>query len=887
MLAGRFLLAVLAVSALSAAIAAENLLPVGFEPDNAGSVLGWELRGIGMEVGEDAAEGKVLRFRGAETGFSFSHINRRLAPGEKYRLSAKVRTRSLDGPKRLELLVHSWPWDWDGVARIPRDTAGGWREVSWEGTLPASKDDRYDVVVYGSGGLPPGGLLEIADLRLEALSPKGEAAAVPIPVYAPYKARISPVDPELRKIDGRNATMQFYYPGAVADAGGRRMLRARIAGRVATAEFGDDHKARVSFGGIAGGDHVLEAEVVGADGATVFASNVYAAATLDVVPDATPGRRLNNFVTELYRRPLENGDYEFVLAGESWVHIGLDRPYANVSASIDGSGRRDIRWRPGEPSEAMRLLKAGRHVATVAGVDPAARAGTISVRLVKPIIACKFDFMSCRPSDKAPYVDSTRYYYDHEYLLTCGMYGVPNIHSVYTQSRTNLHARTQMGEIGERGSGIRYEISCGHRHPVRDDLERLARHILGSGAFRCGVGSVIDESGIAVEARKKYNSAEVLWRACASEAPLDACLEDGALSLFNRPGVDVPELSAYVNVGKGRSLVVSEAYFRSPENEADCKYTMEFMKRQIRGMRELVPSSPSHYAYLLNGWMMIGCWTSWCHPYVDMKAFNAKMLAMLATDPEFADVGGVGFSTPFCDEDFFRFAFAAIRHYCIEGRTDDFADSLGYKVFCDNLTNGDFMEGLSGWKADCAEQGSISVGHVNGLARRHQHRFFPGRVGVKRMNHGDDFALFARSAKAPNVLSQRLAGLEDGRLYQVTFATMDYDGVLSPGSVAPSRLPAFWMQVRGAEEIPELTHVMPMRNPKYSKVTTYAHRYVFRAKGASAEILFSDWQDSKTPGGRAGERQLLNYVGCRPFFVRDEAELAFLRRWTGGRDGRD
>ena len=262
-MAGRFLLAALAASALSAAIAAENLLPVGFEPDNAGSVLGWELRGIGMEVGEDAAEGKVLRFRGAETGFSFSHINSRLAPGEKYRLSARVRTRSLDGPKRLELLIHSWPWDWDGVARIPRDTDGEWRTVSWEGALPASKDDKYDVCVYGSGCLPSDGLLEIADLRLEALSPKGEAAATPIPCYEPYRARISPVDPELRKIDSRNASMLFYYPGPIADAGGRRMLRARIAGKVATAEFRDDHKARVSFGGIAAGDHVAEGRAIG------------------------------------------------------------------------------------------------------------------------------------------------------------------------------------------------------------------------------------------------------------------------------------------------------------------------------------------------------------------------------------------------------------------------------------------------------------------------------------------------------------------------------------------------------------------------------------------------------------------------------------------------
>ena len=62
-------------------------------------------------------------------------------------------------------------------------------------------------------------------------------------------------------------------------------------------------------------------------------------------------------------------------------------------------------------------------------------------------------------------------------------------------------------------------------------------------------------------------------------------------------------------------------------------------------------------------------------------------------------LGGVGIGGSRCEEDFLRAAFAMVRHYAVEGRTDDFAAAQGWKLFPGHLANGDFAKGLEGWTA--------------------------------------------------------------------------------------------------------------------------------------------------------------------------------------------
>lgn len=856
--------------ALAVAVAGGNLLPTDYASNHVGGFLGWETGGANVRVlGEKGPEGgKVLRFTDSGGTFSFAHEKRRLAPGGLYRLSANVRVKNLADTRRFELMLHPWPWSVELKASLPRETDGAWRAVEWKGVLPPSEGDLYDVTVYSSGSLASDAFFDLADLRLEALDEKAAAGASPIPEAKPYVARVCPVDPSLGDVDPRHASIRFYYGGPVAAPDGRpHVLRVTLCGRTVSAPFGEDHLATVDFGEIPAGRHPLRAEVAPSADGPAAAANEYVAIARPVVANPTPGRRLNNLVTELYTKPLRNGDYEFTLAKASYVYIGTDRACPGVVGDLDDAFPGVVRHRPRELNGSTRFLEAGRHVLRVRGVTEAAAKGTVSVRLVKALAMCGH-----ANALAGKYVT---YRMDERFFDICGLWGTVN----FTGARIDL-SDSARAKLADRGVEVFGDVSCAAHLPIRDDRAALTRHFTGNRFFTSGIPFCIDENGVNVGTLKRYNCSEALWEVCRSGLRVNCFFEDGYRARFDRPGLDYPDLSAYVNLGEGRSYMCSECYWRSPVDEGEFEATVDFMHRQIRQLRSLVPSAPSHLLYYLNGFMTIGSWTSWIHPHVDMKAFDARILHVLATDPEFADIGGVGTAGVYCDEDYVRSMFAAFRHYAIEGRTDDFATSAGLVVFPGHLANGEFDAGFEGWRAKAAEEGTLSLGHAAGYGTRNQLRrcfwFERGSYAV-----GENFAVFTRSGKGPNLLSQTLRGLKPGSLYQVTFATMNGADFAKPGSVNLPERPSLHVTVRGAEKIPELAHVARVFEKK-TKTTTYAHRIVFRATSETATLEFGDWADGKTPGGEIGEKWQLNYIGCNRYFVRDEEELAALK---GNKEG--
>jgi len=143
---------------------------------------------------------------------------------------------------------------------------------------------------------------------------------------------------------------------------------------------------------------------------------------------------------------------------------------------------------------------------------------------------------------------------------------------------------------------------------------------------------------------------------------------------------------------------------------------------------------------------------------------------------------------------------------------------------------------------------------------------------------GDHFAVMKRSAKAPNVLKQTLAGLKPGALYQVSFCSMDYDDMLAPGTVN-RETPGVKVSIAGAERIGDLDHVVRFRGKKAGepeRTAVFVHRIVFRATAETAEMAISDWLEDSAPGGEVGERTAFNYVGCTAYYVRGPEDLKVL-----------
>ena len=143
---------------------------------------------------------------------------------------------------------------------------------------------------------------------------------------------------------------------------------------------------------------------------------------------------------------------------------------------------------------------------------------------------------------------------------------------------------------------------------------------------------------------------------------------------------------------------------------------------------------------------------------------------------------------------------------------------------------------------------------------------------------GDCFAMMTRSAKAPNVLGQTLAGLKPGDLYQLSLCSMHYDDMLKLGSVNKESA-GVRVDVTGAERIADLDHVVRLQRAKAgdpARAMIFSHRIVLRATSDTAEMSMSDWLEDSAPGGDAGERTAFNYVGCTAYYVRGPEDLKAL-----------
>jgi hypothetical protein len=884
-----------ACTALSAN-AGENLLRDDFVPDNIGGVLGWSAGGdsnvritvMPLEP-EKPGDPTAVRIVGKRLGACASdykfHTMLRLPlkRGEKYRLSAQVRTHGLgnDMPA-LRFIIADGPWQkGQGFERLPGDTHGKWLDLSWEGELklPSVKGD-YTCVLYAcssSAGFPDDAWVDLRAPRLEGPVDSSYDKSKLMTLHS-FPLRVTPVDPLLSEMRSAGAEMLFYCSAASDEfgRGERKLLRATAADRTVTVPFASDGRAKAVFGPMAPGKINLRAELVGADTGKVYVSNDYRAYVRDDIVGATPMKRLNNFVSEMIRRPYAAGDIEFTLAKDTCMYVALSDKDAKVEASFDGKPAKF--FLEAGRQELMHRLLRGRHVLSLKGEAK----GELIVRSVKSI------YRGALHKAARMNPNFTDYCYGEEYYKAFGLFGGINATSVHDSPSLPPATYRLIDMMQERGVQVNHSYGMGQYDSRRSVFEDYLAYVTNQPSYIAGQHGQFDENCISLGqgARSKANSTEVWWHAYAQERQIDIFFNDGAHAVHNYPHLDIPELSAYINSGDGHSMMLAEVYYRSPETQADFDGIVNFAKRQVATMGALVPAAPSRFFYLFNGWMMIGGWTSWYSTGTDMRAFNAEMLRIFATDPDFADMGGAALSTPACYEDFHRFFCAMLRYYCIDGGTDSFAAKNGMQVWPRHILNGDFIEGFSGWTAHAAEPGSLAPGHRGDVGNKWQGRQYPAGYKIPPAKRpGSDFAVFTQSAKGPNVLRRKITGLEPGRVYQLTCAVSDLATMnkgmdsLEYRKTKPVNIPYMGIKIEGAEEIPELRHIYDDIG-KYGKLCVFPHRVVFRARTSEAEAVFSDWTEANSPAVSIGQKTMLNYIGVYPYFYEGEEQLELLKRFT-------
>ncbi len=859
-----FLAALMLVASASSGVRAEGTnfaQNPDFRGDGLGGLLNWNLSGDADVVQGAGPEGKpALRLTSAN-GRLLVQPSIRLVPGEKYRFGVWVRTKGVK-PNTVRFIMYNAGWLTSvSVGWLPSDTGGEWRRMEWSGPMidrPAHNLALYEEEALGDG------VVELCAPYIEALTQRGKDESVPAPLDTPRPSRIVPIDPKLSEVDAQAASMEFYYPGDLAHPPEGYALTARMdGGACVTGALDARRRVRLGFGAISAGRHELGVVLTERASGRVVASNAYPVSASVRRPDG--GRRLNNFAVELLRTAAKDGTYRFELAKDGWVYIALDGAGDAATATVDGAAKPAVLFRDGEPMDAMRHLSGGSHTLTVAG----AAGGELRVNAVRPMFASP----TCERPDRT-LLDRCLYGRDfhHRYLFhTFNTF----FHFAHT---TNGATCAEYDEYGIRAAG---EIRIGETAATWGSPATLSAAVTNFVSFRQGFDLMIDEASPVVPRLNQWSLAETCWPLADGRQALNIFWNNCLRNVCADPRGQAAMLSAVANSGGGRGWIVPETYIISYPDEERVRGQERHFGRLLESIRGQVPCAADAVMFCFGGYLSPTGWDAYSAPETDMKTVFDGFIRNMAVDDAFRGLGGLGiYGISAADEELLRWLLRCIRHYALRGETESLSERHRLKFRPGLLANWDFAEGFAHWTPAAAEEGGLTVTNRPNFGVR-----FQGRKMIKP-GPGDDLAVFRRSAKAPNRLSQRVAGLEPGRLYAFSCFSADPSDIERPGPQG-SKIGMRLSAGSGATVLPELTYTfaspqdrLPDGRGKWSKRPVplcVIHHIVFRADVPETTLTISDWASDATPGGEIGGRRIVNHCILRPYYVEDAAELSALK----------
>jgi len=239
------------------------------------------------------------------------------------------------------------------------------------------------------------------------------------------------------------------------------------------------------------------------------------------------------------------------------------------------------------------------------------------------------------------------------------------------------------------------------------------------------------------------------------------------------------------------------------------------------------------------------------HPEVNFKYHLDLQLNEIVNNPSFEGVRALGFyGCHAADEETFRWCFKLMRHYIFEGRRDMLSHRYGYRYLSGHVKNSDFEEGFKDWQVT----GPARMENLPGYGRDYQFRY------VAPTGRGDNFVLMHRTDKEFCTVSQKVTGLQKGKLYQLYFFAADYDLILNHDPKAV-KLP-FDAVLQDAEIIRHDCGTAIFYNGDKPKPNY--HRIIFRAGAENMELKFSN--EKAAPDSR----MMLNYISLHPYFEAEE-----------------
>lgn len=761
-----------------------------------------------------------------------------LVPGAKYRLGAWVRTRNLCASQKGVVLTN-WSWVESDGPIVPNDTGGKWVWIEKTFPAPRSKFEAYYcgafTVNHQSGEFAVRGIV---------LEPVDEAAckwSVPAPRFSDYW-RITPVDPLLERIPPGDSMFTYavisHNDGLLCSV----WLKLEDEDEKCIGSFPVCHdRVRVPLKAMpAGARGRIRAEI--RQGDKIMAASDHVIAVLPDLPKTGfSARRLNNLVSRLLTVPAKKGNVSFVVDRDCWIWVSADRFGEDAKVFMDEGIEPIAIPRKGERFETMRHVSRGLHRLRLEG----SFGGTLTVNTV-PLLYC-YALPSTYPAGNKSLP------YRGEFLRT-KLY--PSFNTFGYGFKTGV-SDEEWAEFYSRGKvHLDQEVFWQPRHDGYTNQYESTDHLVARLRKHLSRKSFTYDEIYMGSFKPKWNYADAMRRLQDVANP-PYTWSSG--SNFPYTALDAEYYSACLNAGHGKGMFFFEIYpdFETIDPIQAEKYLWEMLdETRIRAQR-LVPGGMAGSLYAMGIYTGIGkfCYDTTCES--DPKWFFNRYMQKMAVGEGFQDMGGFGLYAWWnSEEEDIRWCCDAAHHYFVEGATEDFAAIHGVVLDPKTVRNGNFTNGLEEWRVS----GDVRSETVKGYALKVQRRrYCRGR--------GDEVAVFRRSEKRPNKIEQTLRNLEPGKLYALRYVVSPLAEIRDGKSEGTTRRYAFSARVLGADDVTSEMPVVRYEGAERIVPKLNARTLVFRAKKETAMLVFSDWENEESAGGKPGEELVLSAVRVRSYYV--------------------
>ena len=764
----------------------------------------------------------------------------KLVPGERYRISAWIRTKDFSA-RRGELLLVNNPWYKEaGIKKFPAMT-DGWQKFEKEIVCPdLDSGGDYDIVLLIIGQR---GELDVADIRLTALTVVGAEKSHSTEEIIVNKPRLIPWGRSFDEVPSYKPEIEFIWYGRIDEkfkAADHRAEAVIADGLFSSSRmpFEVGKPFSLNLKGLLIGKHQLSVRIISQKDEKAVYEESFTVNIRDIPKpeDVTKGVRLNNLAVELVNKHVAVGEnVSFTLEHDEWIYLTI-KDIADGTFGVTLDGQAIATDTLTNLPEAFRLMTAGKHVVT------AKCAGKLIIRSIAELFSCGMvqgpDIAVFPPFD---WEFTKKYALNAVTTLNRGSYkknGRELVDAAHANGRLWLE---DMYVVGNKD--VPSMTNFIERYMARLDFRD------GNTTNEMSYWWNLSETYTDTLKRCKYDHSKLIYTWISDNGPFI-------------PSMHQDFIGASFNASDGRGKILCESYnYTQKTEEAAHRHVLGRLLPYIEDSCQYYPDYLRRSGVILGNFNQLNVITIEHHPQVDFKYYLDMQMNILTNHPAFEGLGTVGYwGTHYADEELYRWSHALLRHYVVEGRKDMLSKQFGFSYIPGHIVNSDFAEGLSGWTAEPAAENAITVEKFNGYAKRNQNRWNAPR------GCGDTFCVFKAVEGKPNKLIQKAKGLTPGKPYMLLYSVGDYDE-LKAQKLNPRRY-GLEAILENVDILPESTVYIDKREKgKYAHNHNVArqnlHRIIFIPKSSEMTITFTDEK------AQPGENLMVNYIQLKPFYPKE------------------